>query len=138
MGTFGDTMKTSVLFQIQSFAILSLLFFGVWLIAKKRKRDLHVKTMLAAIIWDVLLILQIEFSREAIAKASKAMTNPYILNIHVSLALSTTILFIALIVMGRKILKGNYDILSIHRKLGILALIMRTLTFATSFFAVVE
>ena len=131
-------MKTSVLFQIQSFLILSLLFIGTWLIAKKRNRDLHVKTMLTAIIWDVLLILQIELSRGAIAKASKAITNPYILNIHGSLALTTTILYVALVVMGRKILKGDYGILKLHKKLGILALIMRTLTFVTSFYAVIE
>ena len=94
--------------------------------------------MLTAIIWDVLLILQIELSRGAIAKASKAITNPYILNIHVSLALTTTILYVALVVMGRKILKGDYGILKLHKKLGILALIMRTLTFVTSFYAVIE
>ena len=61
-----------------------------------------------------------------------------ILNIHVSLALTTTILYVALVVMGRKILKGDYGILKLHKKLGILALIMRTLTFVTSFYAVIE
>ena len=131
-------MKTSLIFQIQSFIILSLLFFGAWLILKKKNRDLHVKTMLFAIVWDVILILQIELSRGAIEKASKVTSNPNILNIHVSLAISAVVLYVLLIMTGKNILKGNRDILGLHRKLGLLALLMRTLTFITSFFAVVD
>ena len=131
-------MKTSLIFQTQSFIILSLLFFGAWLILKKKNRDLHVKTMLLAIAWDVILILQIELSRGAIEKASKVTSNPNILNIHVSLAISAVVLYVLLIMTGKKVLKGNRDILGLHRKLGLLALLMRTLTFITSFFAVVD
>ena len=131
-------MKTSVLFQIQSFFILALLLFGVWIILKKRNRKQHIKVMTTAIIWDIILILQIELNRGAIAKASKALTNPRILNIHVFFALSSVVLYFILIFTGRKILKGNRDIMSWHGKLGLLALIMRTLTFITSFFAVIE
>ena len=131
-------MKTSLIFQTQSFIILSLLFFGAWLILKKKNRDLHVKTMLFAIVWDIILVLQIELSRGAIEKASKVTSNPNILNIHVSLAVSAVVLYVLLIVTGKKVLKGNRDIIGLHRKLGLLALLMRTLTFVTSFFAVVD
>ena len=131
-------MKTSLIFQTQSFIILSLLFFGAWLILKKKNRDLHVKTMLLAIVWDIILVLQIELSRGAIEKASKVTSNPNILNIHVSLAVSAVVLYVLLIVTGKKVLKGNRDIIGLHRKLGLLALLMRTLTFVTSFFAVVD
>ena len=138
MGFSGDIMKTSLIFQTQSFIILSLLFFGAWLILKKKNRDLHVKTMLFAIVWDIILVLQIELSRGAIEKASKVTSNPNILNIHVSLAVSAVVLYVLLIVTGKKVLKGNRDIIGLHRKLGLLALLMRTLTFITSFFAVVD
>ena len=131
-------MKTALIFQIQSFLVLSLLFFGVWVIIKKKNRKLHVKTMLTAIIWDILLVLQIELSRGAIAKASKVTSNPNILNIHVSLAVSAVVLYILLIVTGKKVLKGNHDIIGLHRKMGLLALLMRTLTFITSFFVVID
>jgi hypothetical protein len=94
--------------------------------------------MATAIIWDIILILQIEFNRDAIAKASKALTNPRILNIHVLFALSSVVLYFILIFTGRKLLKGNRDILKWHGKFGLLTLIMRTLTFVTSFFAVIE
>ncbi len=131
-------MKTSLIFQTQSFLILCLLFFGAWLILKKKNRELHVKTMLFAIVWDIILVLQIELSRGAIEKASKVTSNPNILNIHVSLAVSAVVLYVLLILTGKKVLKGNRDILGLHRKLGLLALLMRTLTFITSFFAVVD
>ena len=131
-------MKTSLIFQTQSFIILSLLFFGVWVILKKKNRDLHVKTMLIAIVWDILLVLQIELSRGAIEKASKVTSNPQILNIHVSLAVSAVVLYVIMLITGKKVLKGNRDILGLHRKLGLLTLLMRALTFVTSFFAVVD
>ena len=131
-------MKTSLIFQTQSFIILSLLFFGAWVILKKKNRDLHVKTMLTAIVWDILLVLQIELSRGAIEKASKVTSNPQILNIHVSLAVSAVVLYVIMLITGKKVLKGNRGILGLHRKLGLLTLLMRTLTFVTSFFAVVD
>ncbi|MEC8624269.1 MAG: DUF420 domain-containing protein [Bdellovibrionota bacterium] len=131
-------MKSSLIFQTQSFIILSLLFFGTWVILKKKNRDLHVKTMLLAIVWDIILVLQIELSRGAIEKASKVTSNTNILNIHVSLAVSAVVLYVLMILTGKKVLKGNRDILGLHKKLGLLTLLMRTLTFITSFFAVAD
>ena len=131
-------MKSSLIFQTQSFIILSLLFFGTWVILKKKNRDLHVKTMLLAIVWDIILVLQIELSRGAIEKASKVTSNTNILNIHVSLAVSAVVLYVLMILTGKKVLKGNRDILRLHKKLGLLTLLMRTLTFITSFFAVAD
>ena len=94
------------------------------------------KTMLLAIVWDIILVLQIELSRGAIEKASKVTSNTNILNIHVSLAVSAVVLYVLMILTGKKVLKGNRDILGLHKKLGLLTLLMRTLTFITSFFAV--
>jgi hypothetical protein len=93
--------------------------------------------MSIAMIWDVLLILQIELSRSAILKASKAVTNPMILNIHVSIAVSTVILYGFMVHSGRKLLAGDNSIRPRHKKLGYLTLFMRTLTFITSFWAVI-
>ena len=122
------------LMQGQSLCILLLMIVGA--IVHKR-RTLHVKIMSIAMIWDVLLILQIELSRSAILKASKAVTNPMILNIHVSIAVSTVILYGFMIHSGRKLLNGDNQIRTRHKKLGYSTLFMRTLTFITSFWAVV-
>ncbi|MAF76812.1 MAG: hypothetical protein CME60_01530 [Halobacteriovoraceae bacterium] len=92
--------------------------------------------MLTAIIWDILLILQIELNRSAIAKASKAVSNTMILNIHVSLAVLTVLFYFAMLYTGKKFIGGDSSIRPLHRKLGWTTVALRILTFATSFFAV--
>ena len=126
-------LNSTVIFQIQSTLIVALLLFGV---AKRRNKALHVKTMLTAIIWDVILVLQIELTRGAIAKASKAPQNSTILNIHVALAVSTVIFYIFMILSGKKLLNGDQSIRSRHRILGLTTLSLRLLTYITSYFAV--
>ena len=126
-------MNTAVIFQIQSFLILSLLFVGVYF---RKERSKHVKIMASAITWDILLILQIQLNRSAIQKAMKVVENPMILTIHVSIAVLTVLFYFALIYTGRKLLKGESKIRPKHKLLGWSAVVLRTLTFITSFFAV--
>jgi hypothetical protein len=121
------------LMQSQSLCILLLMLAGVIV---HRRRSLHVKIMSTAMIWDVLLILQIELSRSAILKASKALSNPMILNIHVSIAISTVVLYGFMIYTGRKLLAGNNQYRKQHKLLGYSTFSMRILTFITSFWAV--
>ena len=102
----------------------------------RRRRRLHVRIMSVAMIWDVLLILQIELSRSAILKATKALTNPMILNIHISIAVSTVLLYGCMVYTGRAMLSGQTQIRPKHRILGYSTFFMRILTFATSFWAV--
>jgi len=126
-------MDKALFLQIQSFLIMSLLYVGVYL---RKKRSVHIKVQSTAIIWDILLILQIELGRGAIVKASKAMTNTMMLNVHVSIAVSTVILYLLMIYTGRKLISGEITIRPIHKILGWTTLVMRTLTFITSFWAV--
>ena len=126
-------METQVM-QGQSLCIVLLMIAGIIV---RRRRQLHVKIMSVAMIWDVILILQIELSRSAILKASKAMSNELLLNIHVSIAVSTVVLYGFMIYTGRKLLRGDQQIRKRHRTLGWTTLSMRILTFVTSFWAVV-
>lgn len=92
----------------------------------------------AAVLWDILLILQIEFNRGAVVKAVDSMTSlgdKVMLNIHVSIAITTVILYFVQIYLGRAYLK-KHDITQIarHRVLGYVTITMRILTFITSFF----
>jgi len=122
------------LMQGQSLGIVLLMLAGI---SVRRNRKQHIKIMSTAMIWDVILILQIELSRSAILKASKAMTNPLILNIHISIAVSTVILYGFMVYTGRKLLNGENGIRPRHKALGWTTLGMRILTFITSFWAVV-
>ncbi len=121
------------LMQLQSLIIVLIMILGI---LNHRKRNLHVKIMSVAMIWDVLLILQIELSRSAILKASKAITNTMMLNIHVSIAVTTVILYGLMIQSGRKVLAGNTELRAKHKRLGYTTFVMRILTFITSFWAV--
>ncbi|MEA9356153.1 hypothetical protein SHI21_08070 [Bacteriovorax sp. PP10] len=127
-------MTTAVVFQIQSFLIYSLMVFGI---TKRKNRKIHVPTMSVVLIWDVILILQIELGRDAVAKASKALVNPMILNVHVTFAVLSVIFYVLLVVTGRKLLKGDRTIRPRHRLFGWTAFALRTLTLITSFFAVI-
>lgn len=121
------------LMQSQSLLIIIIMMVGVYF---RHQRRLHVKLMSTAMIWDVILILQIELSRSAILKASKAVDNSMILNIHVALAVTTVVFYGLMIFTGRKLLAGQNSIRPKHQFLGWTTLALRVLTFITSFWAV--
>lgn len=124
----------ALLMQAQSFCIVLIMLIGI---LYRKRRNLHVKIMSVAMIWDVLLILQIEFSRSAILKASNAVNNAMILNIHVAIAVSTVLLYGFMVWSGRQMLSGQSKNRSKHRIMGYTTFLMRILTFVTSFWAVV-
>lgn len=120
---------SSVIFQAQSFLIVALMIYGVY---HRRNRFKHVKIMKTVIIWDLLLVAQIELTRGAINTASKAMTNPVILNIHISLAVSTVLLYVLIGITGTKIKNGNEGLRKVHKGVGIITLTTRIATLITS------
>ncbi|MBP9674823.1 MAG: hypothetical protein KBD63_06970 [Bacteriovoracaceae bacterium] len=126
-------MPSAMLYQIQSTLILAIFYLGFFF---RRQKTKHIRLMLTAIIWDLLLILQIELNRGAIAKAMQTLKNPWILNIHVSFAISTTLLYFFLIYFGRRLAGGDGSVRPLHRKLGMITLTLRTLTYITSYFIV--
>ena len=126
-------MNLATAFSLQSAIILFLIYLGSYFIFIK-KRKLHVILMGLAILWDVILILQIEFSRSAIATASKVVSNQLIMNVHVALALLTVLQYGFLVYFGRQLLKGNRTNLKWHKRFGLLTIATRTLVFVTSFF----
>ena len=119
--------------QFQSLCIVFTMAFGILV---RRNRKLHIKVMSLAIIWDVILILQIELSRSAILKASKAMSNAFALNVHITIAVLTVVLYGFMIQSGRQIIKGRGDLRKKHKILGFTTFSLRILTFVTSFWAV--
>lgn len=121
---------SSIIFQTQSILIVSLLLYGVY---HRKTRYKHIKIMKTAIIWDLLLVAQIELTRSAIMKASKVLENPMILNIHVSLAVSTVLLYAVVYYTGNKLRKGNEKIRIYHKLIGSLTLTIRIATLITSF-----
>ena len=132
-------MTSAVIFQIQSALIVALMTWGI---LKRKKKSLHVKIMSSAMIWDILLILQIELTRGAVMKASNAMinetANKILLNIHVSFAISSVVFYGLMVYTGKKLLSGDNSVKSKHRVLGIITYLLRVLTLVTSFWAVTK
>jgi hypothetical protein len=126
------TMEAQLM-QMQSVCIVLIMLVAI---VVHKKRLLHVRLMSIAIIWDVLLILQIELSRSAILKASKAISNATALNIHVAIAVSTVILYVFMVFTGRAVLAGKKELRQKHKFLGYVTFSMRILTLITSFWAV--
>ncbi len=126
-------MNSALIFQIQSFFVFTLMIIGIF---KRKNRKQHVPIMKTVMIWDVLLILQIELTREAIDKATKALSNPMILNIHITFAVLSVVFYGLLVWTGPKLLKGDETIRNRHRLFGWTAVTLRALTLITSFFAV--
>lgn len=126
-------IPSTVIFQIQSFLILCVMIYGVT--KARRDRRLHMKIMLGAILWDILLILQIELSRQAVATAMKVMDNPMMLKIHLFFAIGSVLLYTVMIYSGRRVYKGDHAFRAKHKALGLTTLVFRTMTLLTSYFA---
>lgn len=137
---------STIIFQIQSVFIVALMLRGIWLIlGKERKIFKHMKTMKVVIVWDLLLILQIELNRGAINTAMKALENKWLLNVHILLALSTVITYGILFHAISKYLKaqGSGQIttqgasrnpfLKRHSIAGKICVSLRVMTLVTSF-----
>jgi len=126
-------IPSTVIFQIQSFLILCIMIYGVT--KAKRDRTLHIKIMLSAMLWDLLLILQIELSRQAVATAMKITENPLLLKIHLFFAIGSVLLYTVMIYSGRRVYKGDHGFRGKHKALGLTTLVFRTMTLLTSYFA---
>lgn len=127
-------MNSAIIFQTQSVIIFSILTFGL---IKKKNKDLHTKAMMTAIIWDILLVLQIELTRGAILKASKAVSNPFILNFHVAMAITCVLGYLFMLYSGKFLKIGDFALRSLHKKVGISTYLLRLITLITSFWAVI-
>ena len=94
------------------------------------------KIMSLAIIWDLILVGQIELNRGVVIKAIQFTQNTFLLNIHVSIALLTVLLYGVMIYTGRKLLKGEVSLRPVHRRFGLTTLGFRFFVYITSFFIV--
>ena len=126
-------MGSGVIFQIQSTVIVILFLIGFFY---RSNRNIHIPIMISAIVWDILLILQIELSRGAIEKAMKVAKNQFLLNFHVSIAVTTVILYFVMARTGYLLKKGVISYRPRHKYIGLLTILLRLTTYVTSFFVV--
>lgn len=119
-------------YVISSF-VLVLLAIGLW---KRKVVKIHVPAMLTAFVVDVALVLWIELNRGAIEKVVESAATPMdhsLLLFHVTVSLITIVLYTVLTILGFKILKGQNELIKLHRNLAGLFVICRLTNFVTSF-----
>lgn len=99
-----------------------------------RHRELHWKFMGSTMLLDVLLVLVIEMNRHAIQTTLSFKLN-IIQQSHIYVSTLAMLCYLPLIVLGRRHLTGKTDSRSApwHRRLGILAFVLRTLSFILMF-----
>lgn len=124
---------SAILFQLQSTCVVALLILGA--LQAKKNRKLHQRMMSFAMAWDIIIILQIEITRHAVEKAMTISNNTMILNIHVALAVSTVVLYAIVFTLGRKVMQGQTHLIAKHKNFGKITLVLRLLTYLTSFSA---
>ena len=95
--------------------------------------------MVTAFVIDMALVLYIELSRHAIETVAVAVTEVAssgarpLLVFHATISTGVIILYIAMFVLGRKLLNGNEGIRKTHRNAAIAFCVLRGINYATSF-----
>ena len=125
-------MHLSHLFQLESTAIILVLGFGIY---HRRNKKRHVQLMVTGIIWDLLLVVQVEVAREVVVVATKVGSNTLATNIHIGIAIATVVFYVLVILSGKSLYQGNLSLRNRHKFLGWTTFLLRILTFATSFTA---
>ena len=88
--------------------------------------------MLTGISLDIILVLYLELSRNAVDTALSFKLEP-IAQAHIAVSTLALILYFPLLYLGYKLSKGEQTKRQIHKKLGITAYSLRTLGFIFMF-----
>ncbi|MCB9094915.1 MAG: hypothetical protein H6621_07615 [Halobacteriovoraceae bacterium] len=121
----------SIIFFIQSTIIVAILLTGFF---KRKQRKKHAFLMRVGIIWDIVLVLQIELSRHAIDQAIHMERNTTLLNFHIAVSVLCTLLYFFLLYSGWQLLNNQKrGLRPYHLKLGYLTIICRLINYVTSF-----
>jgi hypothetical protein len=125
-------MEPKTLFNIVMNAanvlILATILYGVKVHAR---RALHARIMVSCFIADVLMVLIIELTRNAIAQAVE--TTSGLMRFHIAVSIAAIVLWIPQILTGRQILRGK-PYLRRHRFQAWAFLLFRSTNVATAFF----
>lgn len=114
--------------DLVSFFVLVVIATGL---SQRRDRTRHIPLMALAFVVDLGLVLYLELTRSAVARASELASQ--MLSIHVGFAITTLVLNIALIASGVAIAKGKPGLRKWHKRLAALFLFCRISTFLTAF-----
>ena len=108
--------------------MLLLILAGLW---NRRRPHRHLTFMITAFTVDLALILYIELTRDAVQQLSGGA--PPLLWFHVGVSVAVVLSYIGMILLGRRLLRREAGVRSVHRKLGLTFCVLRTVNYITSF-----
>lgn len=100
----------------------------------RRQKNIHYKLMSSSIVLDLLIVLILEISRDAVATAA-GMKLPPLQQAHIFASSLAVLFYIPVVTLGVLRLKGSKSrkVLLSHKALGITAFIFRTFGFILMF-----
>lgn len=119
----------ATMLHLASTLVLVVLAVGLW--ARKVDPRRHRSLMISAFASDLLLVVYIELTRHAVEEVATRVRP--ILWFHSAVSVAVLCCYVAMIRLGRPMLAGNYENRSMHRRLGIVFMVLRTVNYATSY-----
>lgn len=123
--------------QLQSLMIVVIMLTGFIL---RKNGKWHGPLMAITIVWDLLLVAQIQWNRHAIQGAIEGVMKveghaSFIMNVHLFFALSTVLLYFFMLYSGfvMKFFNQQMKCKNKHKLMGMVVLVFRISTLITSF-----
>ena len=130
--TVGWLGRGRSVLHLVSTVVLVLIATGLWF--RKRDTQIHLRLMISAFAIDLLLVLYIEITRHAVEKVA-SQVRP-LLWFHAGVSVAVLICYVLMIVLGRPMLRGKYETQKLHRTIGIVFVVLRSLNYVTSYIVV--
>lgn len=121
-------MDRSLFSHIASIIIFLIILYGI---TKRFDKHTHRKIMLSAFGLDVLLLLYIEFGREAVKQAMEFPSGW--LGIHIIFSSLTVVMYILVIYFGNRLFKGDESIRQKHKTMAYTFMIVKSCSLITSY-----
>jgi uncharacterized membrane protein YozB (DUF420 family) len=115
--------------HLVSTLVLCVIAAGLWF--RRRNHHMHLRLMLAAFAMDVVLVLYIEITRQAVEKVVTHV-GP-LLWFHASVSIAVLACYVAMILLGRPMLSGKFETRKLHFAVAIAFVVLRGLNYVTSF-----
>lgn len=113
-------------------ATFSWLLFTLGLLRRKNK-NIHIPLMLSAITLDVVVVVILEVTRNAVKTASEFKLSA-LAQTHIFVSSIAMLHYPVLIFLGVQLYRGKYGKKGLHRRLGVSCYAFRTLGFGFMFF----
>ena len=117
--------------MLHTISAVAILIIAIGLYQRKRNQKLHWRLMVLAFAIDISLVLYIELTRQAIEQVVSRVDS--LLIFHATISTGVILFYGAMLVLGRRLLRGDQNPRIWHRRVAILFCTLRLTNFITRF-----